>query len=590
MDSIASCAVEGVLYTVMGFRSGELITVLFDRHGKQSAHSDKLSGTVTRVLTGTEPGEEPVVLVTSDSELSLMTNFEVPGFDDPSIAKTKHRIWPVDMKDPKLPCPPVDSVTVLPRHLLSENDGTVPLLLVSGPTLLITELQLQPGPAHRHIPVDGTPDRILYSHRLKCLIVALRKGTQPSRTTLAFIDPDTGEDIGVPSDKHGNIYEYARGLGKPDDKVMAMAEWEYKKDGHVWHFLIIGMYKERLMVMSAEREKEAPEGKQPRLRYWTRFQKKGLERPVYAVLGHGEQLIYCTRECIQWEVIDAVDKKLREVDKYELASPGTTLMMVNGRLAVLCNNHSVEIVERSATTGNGEGSESAQLIHSDPKDLNPFHMIEVSGSPGNEPSSSLILVSDRFCGVVGLWTPWQSPGRDCETVFTAELPASIRRFARGRTRPLWSARKPRYGRIAMTVDDSEILGVCLDGSLVEFQLLSMEAWRLMRFILNLAMMDEVINPFNNITLDDVKHFEPEPSPSPDTMHIDGDELQRCVEKGALERLMALPGHMNRFKELLDEIEDGRLTDRIKSRADEDKDAGYFTLAYTILYYFLAPAL
>lgn len=593
MDSIASCFQDGEQYTVMGFRSGEIITVLLDKECNRSTHREWTGETVAKVLMASEPGAKPMVLVSSDSELTLMLDFEKQASDGAGFAKTKHRVWPVDVSKPTETSPAVDSVTVLPRNLLSEGDRTVPLLLISGPRLLFAELQLQPGPAHRHIPINGTPDRLVYSHRLKCLIVALRRGTQPSLPTLAFIDPDTGEDIGFPSDKHGGVYEFARGLGKPDDKVMALAEWEYKKEGHVWHFLILGMRHGRLMVMSVEKEKEAPKGKQPRIRYWTRFQRKGLERPVYAVLGHGDKLISCVGEIIQWEVIDTVEKRLRQVDEYELGSAATSLMIVNGRLAALTTRESVEIVERMASNGNGGGSEHAQLIHSDPLKRNTFHMIEVGGSPGHDPSSSLILVSDQFCGVGGLWTSWQTPGRDCETVFEAELGASIRRFARGRTRPVWeqgAARHPRYGRIAMTVDDAEILGVCMDGSLVQFQLLNTEAWRLMRFILNLAVTDATINPFNSVALDDVENFDPEPLARPDTMHIDGDELQRCVQKRALERLMALPRHMSRFKELLDDMEDGRLTDEIASATDEEENAGYFALAYRILQYFLAPVL
>jgi hypothetical protein len=590
MDSIASCVRNGEQYTVMGFRSGEIITVLLNKDGvTQSTHGERLGGTVARVLTASEPGAKPMVLVSSDSELTFMTDFERQGTQGAGMAKTKHRVWPVDLSKPMEMSPAVDSVTVLPKNLLSESDSTTPLLLISGPRILFTELQLQPGPAHRHIPVDGTPDRILYSHRFKCLIVAVRRGTQPTFPTLAFIDPDTGEDVGFPSDKHGATYEFARGLGKPDDKVMALGEWEYKKEGHVWHFLILGMRHGRLMVMSLEKDKEAPEGRQPKIRYWTRFQRKGLESPVYSVLGHDDKLIYCVGNIIQWEVIDTAEKKLRQIDEYELASAATSLMVINGRLAALSAKESVEIIERMPS----EGSGPAQLIHSDPLKRNTFHMIEVGGSPGNEPSSSLILVSDQFCGIGGLWTSWQTPGKDCETVFEAELQASIRRFARGRTRPPWeqgAARKPRYGRIAMTVDDAEILGVCMDGSLLQFQLLNMEVWQLMRFILNLAMMDAIINPSNSVSQDDIEFFDPEPIARPDMMHIDGDKIQSCVQKRALERLIALPRHMSRFKDLLDDMEDGRLTDEITSTTDEEEDAGYFALAYRILQHFLAPVL
>ncbi|KAH8912545.1 thermotolerance protein [Coniochaeta sp. PMI_546] len=586
MDSIASCVRNRELYTVMGFRSGELLTVLLTKDGIIQ-HGERLGGTAAKVMTASETGAEPMVLVSSDSELTLMTDFGSHVTDGAGIAKTKHRVWPVDVSNLKATSPAVDSLTVLPRNLMAERDGAISLLLISGPKILFTELQLQPGPAHRHIPVDGTPTKILYSHHLKCLIVAVIRRDKP---TLMFLDPDTGEDLGIAVDKDDNIYEHARGLGKPNDKIQGLAEWEYKKGNHVWHFLIVGMDHGRLMVMSAEKEKAAPEGRQPRIRYWVRFQRKGLDRPVYSVLGHEDKLIYCVGTTIQWEVIDSAEKKLRHVGQYELESPATSLMVVDGKLIALTYRHSVEIIERMS--GDGGGSDHAQLVHSDPRHRNTFHMIEVAGSPGREPASSLILVCDWNCGVGGLWVPWQSPGKDCEVVFEAELPASIRRFARGRTRPLWEqgARKPQYGRIAMTVDDAEILGVCMDGSLLHFQLLNMEVWRLLRFILNLAVTDEIISPFTQLFQDEIENFDPEPVVRPDLMHIDGDILQRCVQKRALERLMSLPRHMSRFRELLDDMEDGRLTDEIAGVTGEEEVAGYFELAYRILQHFIAPVL
>lgn len=565
-----------------------MVTLLRNNGCTTQQHFERLGGTAAKVQLASGPGAKPMVLVSSDSEVTLMTDFDSHITEGAGMAKTKHRVWPVDVSNPMATSPAVDSVTVLPRNLIADRDGTASLLLVSGPKILFAELQLQPGPAHRHIPVDGTPTKIIYSHHLQCLIVAVIRRERP---TLMFLDPDTGEDLGVATDKDGNIYEHARGLGKPNDKIHGLAEWDYKKGNHVWHFLIVGTDHGRLMVMSAERDNANSDSRAKRIRYWARFQKKGLERPVYSVLGHDDKLIYCVGTTVQWEVIDTVEKKLRHVSLYELESPATSLRVINGKLVALTYAHSVEVLE--SISGEEEGAEHAQLVHSDPRHRNTLHMIEVAGSPSNEPMSSLILVCDWNCEVGGLWVPWQSPGRDCEIVFEAELPASIRRFARGRTRPLWEQemRKPQYGRIAMTVDDAEILGVCIDGSLLHFQLVNLEAWRLFRFIQNLASVDEELSPFvRRLAPEHVEDFDPEPIVRPDLLHIDGDVLQRCVQKRALERLMGLPRYMSRFKELLDDMEDGRLTDDIAGATGEEEMAGYFGLAYRILQHFMAPVL
>lgn len=585
MDSIASAVCNGQNLTVIGFRSGEILTFTTNQDGApRSPQLERLGGTAAKVLVASEPGARPMILVCIDSELTLMTDLESPISDGPGAMVTKYRIWPIDVGNPMATSPAVDSVTVLPRRLISDQDGAVSLMLISGPKILFTELQLQPGPAHRHIPVEGTPTRIIYSHHLKCLVVAVTKKDRP---TLVFLDPDTGEDLGTPVDKDGNAYEFARGLGKPGDKIHGLAQWEYRKDNHVWNFLIISMAYGRMMVMTAERERPAADGRTPRIRYLVRFQRKGLERPVYSVLGHEDLIIYCLGNTIHWEVIDSAQKKLRHLHSYELGSPATSLQVINGKLVALTYKDSLEVIE--CPTVDGEGP---SLVHSDAHHRNATHMIEIAGCPSHEPMSSLVLVCDRDCGVGGLWIPWQYPGKDCELVFEAELPASIRTLRRGRTRPFWEqgVRKPLYGRIAMTVDDAEVLGVCLDGSLQQFQLLNMEAWRLLRFIKNLALMDQTICPFTRLSQHEWEDFDPEPVVRPDMLHIDGDILQRCLQKRALERLMALPSHLSRFKELLDEIEDGRLADEIGGRTQDEQDAGYFDLAYRILQHFFAPVL
>jgi hypothetical protein len=586
IDSIASCINNGEHVTVVGFRNGETLTVRTNNSGAtQLIQRERLGGTAVKAAIASEPGEKPMVLISSDSELALITDFGSSVTNGAGVAGSKHRVWPVDVSNPTPTCPAVDSFTVLPRKLISDRDGTVPLLLISGPRILFTELQLQPGPAHRHIPVDGTPTRIIYSHHLKCLVVAVIRKDRP---TLMFLDPDTGEDLGQASDKEGSKFEFARGLGKPGDKIHGLAEWEYRKDNNVWQYLLVSTAYGRMMVISTEKEKLLPDARPPRIRYWVRFQRKGMDRPVYSILGHDDMVIYCVGTTVHWDVLDTTEKKLRRLDSYQLGSPVTSLKIINGKLVALTYKDSLEIIERP--TADSNGPVITQLGHSDRGQRNAINMIQIAGTPGFEPLSSLILVCDRDCGVGGLWVPWQSSGKDCEIVFEAELPASIRAFRRGRTRPLWEQRKPQYGRIPMTVDDAEILGVCLDGSLQSFQLLNVEIWRVLRFIVNLALIDWSICPFTHFSQEERKKYDPEPVVRHDLLHIDGDILQRCVEKRVLERLMSQSKYMSRFKELLDDLEDGRLTDEIGSATQQDEDKGYFDLAYRILQHFLAPVL
>lgn len=582
--SITPCVHDGDHIIMLGTRSGEVIN-LTNLRNVRSMQSQRFGVTTANILVANELGQSAAVLVSCDSNLVLLSGY-APASSEESAGtfETRIRVWPVDVSNPTSPPPLVDSVTVLPRNIFSERESTAPLLILSGSRVLLAELQLQPGPVHRHIPVEGTPLRIIYSHHLQCLVVAVNKGDWP---TLMFLDPDTGEDIGKPTDKNGNQVPSIPGLGKQGDRIFGLAEWEYKKDNNVWRFILVSTRDGRMMIISTELEEQSMDGKRPKIRYWMRFKKSGFERPIYSVLGYDEGIIYCVGQTIHWDVLDPFEKKLKSMKSFDLGSPATSLLMVDGKIVALTSRDSLEIIDHSADGG----GESSGLIHVDPRNRNAVHMMEISGPKPDEPLSSLILVCDRECGVGGLWVPWQVPGKDCEPIFEAELQASIRKFRRGRTRPFWeqAQHKPRYGRMASTADDVEILGISLDGSLHHFSFLNVEIWRALRFVQNLALTSPELYPFTYEAVD-LSEFDPEPRLDGGLeMHIDGDMLGSCLEKRALERLITRPSHLSRFAELLDELEDGKHTADfgIEEHGLREK---YFALAYDILKYFLAPVL
>ncbi|RKU47218.1 hypothetical protein DL546_008353 [Coniochaeta pulveracea] len=595
IDSVASCLHDSGQVIVAGFRNGEVSTILLDTTGILVwQRTERLGSSTARVCVASEPGASPMLLVTIDSRLLLIASTDAPTILHDGVAGVKHQIWPVDASNPGAQCPAVDAVTVLPRNLLSDRDGTISLLLLSGPRVLFSELCLKPGPAHRPIPVDGTPTRVMYSHHLKCLVVAVTRNDQPA---LMFVDPDTGEDLSKPTDNHGAAVPYIKGLGKTGDKIYGLSDWEFKIDNSVWRFLIVAIgqgERGEVIVVSAEKETAtgAQNGATPKIRYRTRFRRKGLVRPVYAVLGFEDFVIYCTGRKIVWEILDRNDRKLKSIDSYELDSPATSLKMVNGKLVALTNSHSLEVIEPPRVTGI-ETTATCKLLHTEARHRHTVHMIEVGTKSQLDPATSLMLVSDRDCGVTGLWVPWQVPEKDLQVIFEADLKASIRTFRRGRTRPFWEqdARRPRYGRIAMTIDDAEILGVSLDGSMHQFTLLTREITHVLRFIQNLAFTDKQIYAFSipQRGINEMTEFDPEPTLRPDSMHVDGDVLQQVYDKKALERLVATPSTLSRLRELLDEVEGGEYTLDIPVDG-LDVAERYYKLAYRILEYFLAPIL
>jgi hypothetical protein len=564
---------------VIGSRSGEVIILSKSDEEWLVPYAENFGSTSANVSLADGHGFTSSILVTCNSTLVLLGNFDAEA----RTFRDKTRIWPVDASDLKAPSPAIDFAAVSAEKL---SDKGRSLVILSGSRILLAEMQDRPGPVPRHLPVEGTPLRVIYSHFLQCLVLAVNKGDKP---TLMFIDIESGEDLGKPTDKNGEVLEFISGLGKSGDRIYGLAEWEYQKENSVWRFILVSTRDGRLMVVSTEKEAAPAAGGRTMVRYWTRW-KSDFERPIYSVLGTANGIIFCVGQTIHWEVLDQDEKKLKPMKKFDLGSPTTALQIgVNDKLLALTNRDSLEVIDYQSNDG---GPDTMSLLHVDPQRRHTVHMIEMAGKSPDSHGDAITLLCDRDCGITGVWIPRETPGRDLQVVFEAELPASIRKFRRGRIRPQWeqAGYSPRYGREVSTFDDADVFGICIDGSLHHFTLLHIEIWRVLRFIQNLALTSPILYPFTYEAVDDICGFDPEPKEDQSfEMQVDGDMLRRCLEKRALGGLISQPSHVSRFKELLDDLENGQHTAEFRMDGD-GVDGQYFGLAYEILEYFLAPVL
>lgn len=226
-------------------------------------------------------------------------------------------------------------------------------------------------------------------------------------------------------------------------------------------------------------------------------------------------------------------------------------------------------------------------LYNDPNAKNGLHGLQAG-------DKQLTLLSDVHRRVHGLWIPPQDASR-LRTIFSAELPVSVRRFGRCKARQPWETLngQPQYGRAGTDTDACDIIGLAIDGSLQQFTLLSNEAWQLLSFLQQLALQSKKICPFGQHSLldeDDDVGWNPLPPQSerhPKRKHVDGDILQRCLDSRALDWL--LEQHTDRYRELLQGLEQGKYTESLGSAEASGKDP-YIALGYTILRYYLAPIL
>lgn len=614
-----------------GSRDGVLVTVCLPIINSLEAGSvsfERLGSSPAHVYPAQKSGS---AFVSCDLSFVLVSDFrERSGFFK------KLRVWTVDAEDSSKPSPAITFATVLPKSL-SGNEANIPLLLLATNNILLAEIQPHAGPVQRHIPLGMTPSRLLYSHVLKCLVVAAR--TADDRTTLKFIDPDSGEDLSFPVNDTQGPVAFISGLGKPRDRILCLDEWHLKLDsGHGHYYILVSTrgvedngqaVEGRVLIVSVVAER-SERGQGPRrIRFWTRNKLKRAAEdtagPVSAVAASGNRIYSSMGGKILYHQLDMASKKLKTAPSCELGAPAWKLIILPGgsRTLALVKGDSVRVLEE------GDGQEGPNITHVERTTRSAMDMLEVCGAWDetepivSEPPVSLILVSDQDCGVKGTWVPWDSPGKDCEVVLDTDLPSSVRRLRLGRTLPVWSRETradKKFGRLPASVDGAEILGMGIDGSLQHFTLLDLSVWRFLRLVQNISETSPELYPFTHIPFEEVDRSHGsvgssdegpggfDPTPIVDRgleTQVDGDLMQRCLEKRALEDLVGNREEwMRLFVQYLEEVDGGRWTKRFRDQGEysEGEDVvmdkeersrrwrKYFDLAYEILEYFLVPVI
>ncbi|CRJ93631.1 hypothetical protein BN1708_009402 [Verticillium longisporum] len=563
----------------LGSRSGHLITLMLNCNDpSQTFISRERIGSVALRVVSTDntlcPGS---VLACCDDNLLLLSSFDTASTGK---FRNRQRILANDVKDPTLAAPLITSATSMQNSIGQANH--ISLLLLAKDRILVTEMLPKTVSMPRSLPLHGTPTRILFSQTLSCLVVAMKVG--PGQTTIAFVDPDTGENLSMPTDKDSNPLPFINGLGLLDDRIHDMFEWLYVKEGKTWLFIVITTRDGQLLIITTQRvEVEDADGRvSEKIRHWTRYKKKVADQAIYAGVGDGADLFFCAGNILHWEALDLVEKKLKPKKTFALPSPATSLRIVNDQLCALTTNHSLLVLNHKAEGRHDEMT----FAHSDVGSRKASHYIEMGNSCEETPAWPITLISEQTHDFVGVWVPWKEPEKEFRIVFKGRLPAGVRRLRRGHVRPAWMApnNMPRYGHIPSTVDAADVLAICMDGSLHHFTLLSPEALVVLELIQKLAVQGRS-DDSPTARLSHANGTEPSAMAKARRHgHVDGNVLQRCLDKRALEALLSAgDGADVLLRDALENLEGGRWTASFGGQREK-----YVDLAYEILEYFLAP--
>jgi hypothetical protein len=558
-----------------GSRGGFLVTIEISNfpHSQGTCRVDHVgSAPVDVVAMADAPSPTQSVLACWDTDVVLLTDYDV---HTGKHFRGRERLIPVGLNQLS---GSIENVESFKTHSVAHVSGgslgnSFVLMAANSRRLLVTSPGSSSELLPRQMPLGCPPLRVLYSHSLQCLVVAVVSDNAP---TLMFVDPNSGRLESRSKGSGDEDRDFAKGLGQDGDRIHALHEWIYEKEGERFAYLLVGTQAGRLIVISAKWSGDE-------IHYKTRFKTESSEQPVHSIIAKDENIFFGCGSTIHWEFLDLAERRLRPRARIEADSAVMSISISDGTLFAVTQLDSLQAISL-AVAQEEEHVSMSDSGHIERTKRRTTHMMEV-GDPDAPGTWPVALVSDRDSRVAGLWVPEERNTRHLDLLFEGTVPSMVRKFRRAHTRPSWwrSDSTPRYGRIASTVDDAEIFGTCLDGSMQHVTLLDQAGWRFLRLLYNIGMK-------NAYKFLQGRPKRPNMSAKPDMntqSHVDGDFLKMLLDKQALGYLLETPDDVALFKEYLDQLDGGKWTDGF-DEGNESEEAKYMELAYEVLRYFLRP--
>ncbi|KAL9630874.1 MAG: hypothetical protein Q9204_004500 [Flavoplaca sp. TL-2023a] len=441
------------------------------------------------------------------------------------------------------------------------------LFYLSGSSLVVADISSFPRPemVPRRLPLNGTPTTVLYSEHLDKLIVMyttevhqrgkrLRKGMAVQRTApqpaIALVELDA-EPVGLDLDGQDgpNILDSSCVL--PGERFLGLVEW----------LPTVGERQHYMLVVHTATGQAGSQSAISRLLFFSLINDGGSatlkidmdhKAEICAVAPYGRSsLVYGCGNDILLRFLDVESKKFRHPMKLTLRSPAVHISVKGLDIHVSTESHGHHILSVVEDKLVARWADRVSRPSA-------YHLVL--------PEQSLVLATDLDCRIAGLWQPPQ-PHLDRTTplIFEAFLPRSITRLCRIQTqkdRLLLTQPEPQStystspingkignGNVARAeryLSIENLLATCEDGTIYQLSLLDQASWTLLAYIQNMAMREPRICPYPHPRVGE-QDLEPSMARKRD-MHIDGDILNRLLERGG-RRLL---------EEMLDEGASGRM--------------------------------
>ncbi|KAK4506147.1 hypothetical protein PRZ48_004112 [Zasmidium cellare] len=399
-------------------------------------------------------------------------------------------IWLADKAEPELPQPSIIACAQTPQAMwLTSSMLADSLAIASEDELFFAAVQPLTTTVPRQIPVEGTPNRLIYAESLRNIVCSsLFAGVRTFASSRPHTAPEERRQIWpiISFIPRGEADPYQHHM-QPGDRVSALLEWSYKarQSNKTYSFILVGG--------KHRRRNGNVQGRvtflQLSLRNWrveSVSQRYTLDFPaeVYALARLDDAtIVVCAGELVynytyreeqnEWQCIRTANGQ----GGVRLASPGVYATVENesGAPSVAISTACDSLIVMNGPSGEVD----AMGPHA--QNLLCHHVIPKTSS------RRLALVSTKHGELSGLSWSTGRQSQSAQLEFTANLRRSL-------TRLVPSTPPPRKVPAPDGIIHDRIVGSATDGALVGIVLIDPTLWRRLSWLQRLIEWSPILSP------------------------------------------------------------------------------------------------
>ncbi|KEF57539.1 uncharacterized protein A1O9_05456 [Exophiala aquamarina CBS 119918] len=570
--SIATLAALGhpdsrLTMLLCGLRNGILmcLEIRTDRNDKLSIRCDDfyhLGQTTVQISkegTSSDNIATPSALVLCDSRLYRVTLYQNSAAVDYALSA----LCLANLTAPGELLPEVNAVYRVSKLTPPFGEPGGLIVCATREELFFASLVAQEQTIITQLPMNGIPQRMLYSNYLKKLVVAtertkgvprLLQRPYPDMAENQAPDPKDPPTVDLPQIEESvqvNLRIIDPDWKESDDRtsisiveetnlhVTALIEWELEQDDQskekaLWIVMALERHGRnadqasgRVIAVNAKNIKKGHAAPHQRVLY------RSVKGSVKAICAYGRSslLIAAGNEVILHN-LDLTVRKWKTLSKYELPSPATSISCQGSTIFVATSHHSlIVLVERNAELVEHKSDSTARNL----KAVITFGESCAMFSAFDNEGTHLMAFSD--------FNQESSPPAP---MFRVNLPLDVDCIR------LRKSSRPEQR------DRHQFYGSTVDGTIYHFSTLAYDEWKLLHFLEELSHMDrEVIKavPMRKRNIENTGVVFSFPTTKLSDMHVRGDRLVMMVEPGPynLRQLLRTPEQHRAFEKLAEAV-------------------------------------